>query len=108
MGYHTSIIFMGAWHINRPLDKEISEDYEQEDIIHLEVDSEANDINNLRDDNDPIMEISLRHKDWVIEVEGRGGNQEDLWRRRYLNGKYETICPEWPSYTTITHPEDLK
>ena len=109
MGYLTSIICFGVWNINRPSGKRTPEDYEQESDIISEIDSEtSNEINNLHDDNDPIKEISLRHEDYVIEIEGRGGDQEDLWRRRYLNGKYEQIAPEWPSYKTIVpHEETL-
>ena len=93
---------MGAFHKDSPKN---SEDWKTESEIISEVDSHS-DINNLSEENDPLKEISLAHKDWMIEVEGRGGDQEDIWRRRYLNGKYEAICPEWPSYTTITHPGD--
>lgn len=102
MGYYTTIICMGAFHKDSPKN---SEDWKTESEIISEVDSHS-DINNLSEENDPLKEISLAHKDWIIEVEGRGGDQEDIWRRRYLNGKYEAICPEWPSYTTITHPGD--
>lgn len=102
MGYYTSIICMGARPKDRPMN---SEDWNTETDIISEVDSHS-DINNLSDENDPLKEVSLAHKDWIIEVEGRGGDQEDLWRRRYLNGKYETIAPVWPEYKEILSKEE--
>ncbi len=97
MGYDTSIICMGAYHKDRPKN---NEDWETESQIISEIDSKEP-LHNLSDDNDPLKEISLAHKDWVIEVEGRGSDQEDLWRRRYLNGEYEHIVPVWPEYSKI-------
>ena len=108
MGYYTSVTIVGAWPKDRPtFDKRTQEDIEEEENITSEIDSQASEINNLRDDNDPIKEISLNHKDWIIEVEGRGGDQEDLWRRRYLNGNYEHIAPVWPSYKTILDKNEM-
>ena len=102
MGYHTTIICMGAFHKDSHKN---NEDWENESEIISEVDSHS-DINNLSEENDPLKEISLAHKDWIIEVEGRGGDQEDLWRRRYLNGKSETIAPVWPEYKEILSKEE--
>lgn len=83
-----------------------SADMEEDDNIRDEIDSEAGDVNNFSDDHDPVMIISLRHKDWIIEVEGRGGDQEDIWRRRYLNGRHEEISPVWPSYKVILNDKE--
>lgn len=96
MGYYTSIIFIGAFKKNDPQNKN-NKNWTEEAQINTEVDA-VSEINNLSNENDPIKEVSLKHKDWIIEIEGRGGDQEDLWRRRYLNGKYEEIVPSWPEY----------
>lgn len=97
MGYHTTIICMSARPKDRPMK---NKDWETESEIISEVESHS-DINNLSDENDPLKEVSLTHKNWIIEVEGRGDDQEDLWRCRYLNGRYEVIYPEWPEYKKI-------
>ena len=103
MGYYTSIICMGAYHKERP---KTSEDWDTESQIISEIDSKEP-LHNLSDDNDPLKEISLAHKDWIIEVEGRGGHQEDLWRRRYLNGECEHIVPVWPEYQIILDSKEF-
>ncbi len=102
MGYHTFITIVAAWPKSRPRYTErIDADFDEEDAITGEIDAEASDCNNLADDNDPMRAISLRHKGWIIEVECRGGDQEDLYRRRYLDGAYEQIAPVWPQYKTV-------
>ena len=102
MGYHTFITIFSVYRKDCvSYDNMTSAEREEEDNIRDEIESEASDVNNFSDDNDPVMTISLRHKDWIIEVEGRGGNQEDLWRRRYLNGRHEEISPVWPSYKVV-------
>lgn len=103
MGYYTTIICMGACHKERP---KTSEDWDTESQIISEIDSKQP-LHNLSEDNDPLKKISLAHKDWIIEVEGRGGHQEDLWRRRYLNGEYEHIVPVWPDYEKIIDRKEL-
>ena len=90
----------------RPKDRPMNnEDWNTESDIISEVDSHSN-ISNLSEENDPLKEVSLTHKDWIIEVKGCGEHQEDLWRRRYLNGKSETIAPVWPEYKEILRREE--
>lgn len=102
MGYLTSITIVGAWPKSRPRFTERTDaDFQEEDAIAEEIGDEASECNNLADDNDPMKAISLRHKGWIIEVECRGGDQEDLYRRRYLDGAYEQIAPVWPAYKTV-------
>ena len=103
MEYYTTIICMCARPKDRPMN---SKDWETESEIISEVDSHSN-ISNLSEENDPLKEVSLAHRDWIIEVEGRGGDQEDLWRRRYLNGQYEHIVPVWPEYEKIIDRKEL-
>lgn len=103
MGYHTTIICMSARPKDRPMN---SEDWETESQIISEIDSKQS-LHNLSDDNGPLTEISLAHRDWIIEVEGRGDDQEDLWRRRYLNGEYEQIVPVWPEYEKILDSKEF-
>lgn len=102
MGYLTSITIVGAWPKSRPRFTERTDaDFQEEDAITEEISNEASEYNNLADDNDPMKAISLRHKGWIIEVECRGGDQEDFYRRRYLDGAYEQIAPVWPAYKTV-------
>ena len=103
MGYYTSIICMSARPKDRPMN---SKDWETKSQIISEIDSKEP-LHNLSDDNGPLTEISLAHRDWIIEVEGRGGDREDLWRRRYLNGEYEQIVPVWPEYENILYDKEF-
>lgn len=102
MGYLTSITIVGAWPKSRPRFTERTDaDFQEEGAITEEIGNEASECNDLADDNDPMKAISLRHKGWIIEVECRGGDQEDFYRRRYLDGAYEQIAPVWPAYETV-------
>lgn len=102
MGYLTSITIVGAWPKSRPRFTERTDaDFQEENTITEEIGNEASECNNLADDNDPMKAISLRYKGWIIEVECRGGDQEDFYRRRYLDGKYEQVAPVWPDYETV-------
>ena len=94
---------MGAFRKDNPKNKD-NENWTEEAQINDELDA-VSEINNLSEENDPIKEVSLKHKDWIIEIEGRGGHQEDLWRRRYLNGKFEEIVPYWPEYISAMAQE---
>lgn len=103
MGYITEIIFMYAFRKDGKPDEE-----SVEDEIHEKVDKATGIYTKLDPDptKDEISEIARKYPDFVIEVEGRGGDQEDLWRRRYHNDKYETITPVWPEYKTILETDD--
>ena len=107
MGYLTCITIVGAYPKSRPRFTERTDaEFQEEIAIVEEVSNEASECNNLADDNDPMKAISLRHKGWIIEVECRGSDQEDLYRRRYLDGAYEQIAPKWPEYETVV--DDLE
>ncbi len=100
---HTTIICISARPKDRPMN---SEDWETESQIISEINSK-DPLHNLSDDNGPLTEISLAHRDWIIEVKGRGGDKEVLWRRRYLNGEYEQIVPVWPEYQNILYNKEF-
>lgn len=103
MGYYTEIIVSGA--TRKSGRREEDEDTELEIIERVNGLSDRSGLMKISEDNDPIAEVSREYPDFIIEVEGRGGDQEDLWRRRYLNGESETICPAWPPFTKISVPE---
>ena len=103
MGYYTEIIVSGA--TRKSGRREEDEDTELEIIERVNGLSDRSGLMKLSEDNDPIAEVSREYPDFIIEVEGRGGDQEDLWRRRYLNGESETIYPDWPPFTEISVPE---
>lgn len=107
MGYLTSITIVGAWPKGRlSFTERTDAEFQEEIAIVEEISNEASDCNNMTDDNDPMKAISLRHKGWIIEVECRGEDQEDLYRRRYLDGAYEQVAPVWPVYKTVV--DDLE
>ena len=97
MGYYTNIIPMGAFRkkgLPQPEDESISDEIIEQINGMLDCTCSMK----ISVDDDEIAGLSKQYPDFIIEVEGRGGDQEDLWRRRYVNGECEVIYPQWPDY----------
>jgi hypothetical protein len=55
-----------------------------------------------------LKALTVEHPDILIEINGEGEGQCDLWSSRVCAGKIETVHAEvvYPSFQTITLPQD--
>jgi hypothetical protein len=50
---------------------------------------------------DHMLDLSKKHPDWLILVEGIGEEQGDVWKAYFKNGKHTVLCPQvvFPDFT---------
>lgn len=60
------------------------------------------------EDTEVFKALSAEHPDVIIEVNGEGEGQGDLWSARFSDGKIETVLAQvnYPPFEKITLPTD--
>lgn len=87
--------------VHKVLKENFGVDQKEEDSIYIEFHHAIG-----YEDTEVFKALSEEHPDVVIEVNGEGEGQGDLWSARFADGKIETVRAQvnYPPFETITLP----